>query len=168
MTKKTRVLLFVITALCCISCDRVTKDLAKTHLKFEEPKSYLNNFFRLEYAENTGAALSLGDDLPQPYSFILLSLLPIIFMIGLTIYVLYNIRTFNKLMLFSLSLIIAGGLGNIIDRVLYDRHVTDFMNMGIGNIRTGIFNVADICVTAGVIGIFFSYNSIKKTPEVAV
>ncbi|RVT98216.1 signal peptidase II [Mucilaginibacter limnophilus] len=164
MTKKARIITFVLTGLSCIGCDRVTKDLAKTHLQFEAPKSYLNNFFRLEYVENTGAALSLGDNLPQPYNFILLSLLPIIFMVGLTFYVMRNISTFNKLMLLSLSLIIAGGLGNIIDRILYDRHVTDFMNMGIGNVRTGIFNVADICVTAGAIGILLSYKSQQKLP----
>lgn len=166
MSRRARIITFVLTGLSCIGCDRVTKDLAKAHLQFEAPKSYFNNFFRLEYVENTGAALSLGDNLPQPYSFILLSLLPILFMAGLTFYVLHNIGTFNRLMLLSLSLIIAGGLGNIIDRVLYDRHVTDFMNMGIGNVRTGIFNVADICVTAGAIGILLSYNTMKKKEPV--
>ena len=54
---------------------------------------------------------------------------------------------------------------NIIDRILFDRHVTDFMNLGIQNIRTGIFNVADICVTAGAIGLllFCSDTPAKKT-----
>ena len=50
----------------------------------------------------------------------------------------------------AIALIFSGGIGNIIDRLLYDRHVADFMNVGINNFRTGIFNFADICVTAGV------------------
>ena len=64
--------------------------------------------------------------------------------------------------IFSLAMVFSGGIGNIFDRIVYDRHVTDFMNMGIGNIRTGIFNVADICVTAGVIGLFIFFNDKRK------
>lgn len=162
MQKRIKIIIFVLTAIVSIGCDRVTKDLAKQHLKFEEPKSYFHNIFRLEYAENTGAALSLGDNLPQPYNFILLSLVPLLVMIGLIIYTFYSIRQLNKLRLFALSLIIAGGIGNIIDRILYDRHVTDFMNMGFGDIRTGIFNVADMCVTAGVICLLLTYKAEEK------
>jgi signal peptidase II len=56
-------------------------------------------------------------------------------------------------------------LGNIIDRLVYDRHVTDFMNLGIGSLRTGIFNVADMCVTGGVIGLLIvSYTEKKPEP----
>lgn len=167
MQKRAKLIIFALTALVSIGCDRVTKDLAKEHLKFEAPVSYLNNFFRLEYAENTGAALSLGDNLPQPYSFILLSLLPLLFMLVMLVYIIKNIPQLNRLKLISLTLIFAGGIGNIIDRILYDRHVTDFMNMGFGNIRTGIFNVADICVTGGVIGIFLAYSTEKKATETA-
>ena len=64
---------------------------------------------------------------------------------------------------FSLAMVFSGGIGNIFDRIVYDRHVTDFINMGIGNIRTGIFNVADICVTAGVIGLLIFFNEKEKS-----
>ena len=74
-----------------------------------------------------------------------------------------QLNNFSLLKLLSFSLVIAGGLGNIIDRIVYDRHVTDFMNMGINNIRTGIFNVADVCITAGVIGLFFVYNNRNRS-----
>ncbi|MEO6149080.1 MAG: signal peptidase II [Mucilaginibacter sp.] len=162
MKRSVKIWLFVIIALVSIGCDRVTKDLAKAHLQYEAPKSYFNNMFRLEYVENTGAALSLGDNLSQPYSFILLTLLPLLLMAGLVVFTIYNIRTMDKLQLICLSLIFAGGLGNIIDRIMYDRHVTDFMNMGIGGVRTGIFNVADICVTAGVIGMLLGYRNSRQ------
>jgi signal peptidase II len=109
--------------------------------------------------ENTGAALSLGDDLPRNVSFWLLSVVPLMLLLGLFIYVIMHLGSFRFLKLLSFSMIIAGGLGNIIDRLLYDRHVTDFMNMGISSLRTGIFNVADIYVTAGVIGLLISYNN---------
>lgn len=141
-----------------IGCDRITKDLAKEHLMYSEPLSYLHNTVRLEYVENTGAALSLGDQLSKPVSFWLLSILPLVFLLILFAYTIKNARTFSPFKMLALSLIIAGGLGNIIDRLLYDRHVTDFMNVGINNFRTGIFNVADMCVTAGVIAFLISYK----------
>lgn len=149
-----------------IGCDRITKDLAKEHLMYSEPLSYLHNTVRLEYVENTGAALSLGDQLSKPVSFWLLSILPLVFLLILFAYTIKNARTFSPFKMFALSLIIAGGLGNIIDRLLYDRHVTDFMNVGISNFRTGIFNVADVCVTAGVIAFLISYKENKPILKV--
>jgi signal peptidase II len=132
---------------------------------FHEPISYFHNTVRLEYVENTGAALSLGDQLSKPVSFWLLSVIPLVCLLVLAGYVLAKIHTYNSLKLFSFALIIAGGLGNIIDRLMFDRHVTDFMNIGISNFRTGIFNVADMCVTAGVIGLLFSLREKKETIE---
>jgi signal peptidase II len=128
---------------------------------FHEPISYFHNTVRLEYVENTGAALSLGDQLSKPVSFWLLSVIPLVCLLVLAGYVLAKIHTYNSLKLFSFALIIAGGLGNIIDRLLFDRHVTDFLNVGISNFRTGIFNVADMCVTAGVIGLLLSLREKK-------
>jgi signal peptidase II len=157
-----KVLLFCVTCLAFIGCDRVTKNLAKEHLMFSEPISYFHDTFRFEYAENTGAALSVGDALPQKVSFWLLSILPLIVLLFLFVYVVRQLNNFSLLKLLSFSLVIAGGLGNIIDRIVYDRHVTDFMNMGIKNIRTGIFNVADVCITAGIIGLFIAYTGKHK------
>jgi len=68
--------------------------------------------------------------------------------------------------MFSIALVFSGGIGNIIDRIVFDRHVTDFMNVGFGNLRTGIFNVADMCVTAGVIGLFIFFNDKKHQPTI--
>jgi signal peptidase II len=132
---------------------------------YREPLSYLHNTVRLEYVENTGAALSLGDSLSKPLSFWLLSILPLLFLIVLFIYAIRKIQVLTPLKLMAFSLIFAGGLGNIIDRLLNDRHVSDFMNVGIGSLRTGIFNVADMCVTAGVIVLLVtSYQKEKTTP----
>ncbi len=154
-----KVFLFCFSCTLFIGCDRVTKQMAKEHLMYQEPKSYFYNTFRFEYAENTGAALGLGDSLPKALSFWLLSMVPLAVMIVLFAYVIMQLNKFGFLKLFCFCLILAGGLGNIIDRIVYDRHVTDFMNVGINNIRTGIFNVADVCITAGVIGLLIAYNN---------
>lgn len=160
-----KVSLFCLLSLLFIGCDRITKNLAKEHLMFHAPISYLHNTVRLEYVENTGAALSMGDQLPKRVSFWLLSVFPLIFLLSLSAYVIRKIGDFSTLKLLAFSLIIAGGLGNIIDRILFDRHVTDFMNVGISTFRTGIFNVADMCVTAGVIGLLLSYRGKKEDLE---
>ena len=151
MKTRIKVILFCASSLLFIGCDQVTKSLARHHLMYHEPLSYLHNTVRLEYVENTGAALSLGDNLSKPLSFWLLSMVPLLFLVVLFIYAIRKIRVLTPLKLMAFSLIFAGGLGNIIDRIAFDRHVSDFMNVGIGSLRTGIFNVADMCVTAGVI-----------------
>ena len=153
-----KIFLFCISSFVFIGYDRVTKDMAKEHLKNKQTVSYFHDTFRLEYVENTGAAMSLGDKLPKPMSFLLLSLLPLIFLFILFVYTLKIVREINYPKMFCVALIFAGGMGNIIDRILFDRHVPDFMNLGIQNIRTGIFNFADICVTAGVIGLLLFYR----------
>lgn len=163
MKARVKIILFCLISSSLISCDQITKKLAQDHLMYQASTSYFNDLFRLEYAENTGAALSLGADLPQPYNFVLLSLVPLLFMVMVLIYVFVGMKEFNLLRITAFALVFAGGIGNLIDRIFRDRHVTDFMNLGIYHIRTGIFNVADVCITAGVIILFISFNK-KDNP----
>ncbi|WP_301922962.1 signal peptidase II [Ferruginibacter sp.] len=168
MNKKVKILLFCITCFAFISCDRITKDIAKEHLKNKETFSYLHDTIRLEYVENTGAALSLGDNLSVKTSFWLLSILPLIFLLVLFVYTLKNAQKMKTMKFFFLALLFSGGIENIIDRILFDRHVTDFMNVGFENIRTGVFNVADICVTAGAIGLLLFYKNQQEKETVSL
>jgi len=66
------------------------------------------------------------------------------------LYIAAHSRDIRTSILMSLTLIFAGGIGNILDRLLFDRHVTDFMNIGLPILRSGIFNFADLWITAGV------------------
>ena len=151
MKRSFKPLLFILLSLTLISWDRATKELAKEQLKNKAPLSYFHNTLRLEYVENTGAAMSLGDDLPKTASLWLFSIIPLLILSGVGVYALKNSKQLSVPKMVAIALIFSGGIGNIIDRLLYDRHVTDFMNVGINNFRTGIFNFADVCVTAGVI-----------------
>ena len=163
MKKGLKIFLFCLICLTFISWDRATKDLAKEHLKNKEPVSYLHDSFRLTYVENTGAAMSLGDGLPKAASFWLLSVFPLLFILILVVYIIKNAENFSFPKISAFALIIAGGIGNIIDRLLFDRHVSDFMNIGYKNIRTGIFNFADVCVTAGAIALVLLYRNKKMS-----
>ena len=60
---------------------------------------------------------------------------------------LHNLRLAT---LIALALYIGGGLGNLIDRLFNNGVVVDFMNVGVGSLRTGIFNVADMAIMAAV------------------
>ncbi len=162
MSRKSKIIIFLLCCIISIGADRITKNLAKEHLQDKGELSYFHDTFRLVYVENTGAALSLGDSLPPAASFWLLSMLPLAFLLVVVFYVYRHLDGMTPLRIFSIALIFSGGIGNIIDRVLYDRHVTDFMNMGIGSLRTGIFNVADVCVTAGVIGLLLFRSKQKE------
>ncbi len=161
MTKNVKILLFCLISVAFIGCDQATKELARGHLKNNPDRSYYHDTFRLTYVENTGAFLSMGDNWPKAVSFWLMSILPLLFLIGLFVYGIKKITRLSFISGLPYVLIFSGGVGNIMDRILNDRHVTDFMNIGFKNLRTGIFNVADLYVTAGVIILVFS--SFKKT-----
>jgi len=62
----------------------------------------------------------------------------------------------------GLGLLWAGGASNLIDRLAHDR-VVDFLNVGLGPLRTGIFNVADMAVTAGVLLVLVRQGSKSAT-----
>jgi signal peptidase II len=162
MRSKIKIFLFCISSIVFIGCDRATKDLAKEHLKNKEGVSYLHDTFRLEYAENTGAAMSFGDKLPKTASLLLFSVAPLILLSLLFLYALRHAGNFSYQKIFCIALIFAGGVGNIIDRILFDRHVPDFMIMQIQNFRTGIFNFADVCVTVGAIGLIVFFRDKNK------
>jgi signal peptidase II len=141
-----------------IGCDRVTKQLAKTHLEGREVISYLNDTVRLVYVENPGAAMSFGADWSPALKMWFLTILPTVVLLGVFGYVLLNFRNMHTAVLAALGLIVAGGVGNMIDRFFNNSYVPDFMNLGIEQVRTGIFNVADVCITIGVVMMLFLHR----------
>ncbi len=64
----------------------------------------------------------------------------------------------------GIALIIGGGIGNLIDRLLRNGSVSDFMNMGVGRLRTGIFNFADLFLIAGVVT--FALVQMRKKSDI--
>jgi len=157
MGKLQRFYLVLLVIATSVGCDQVSKDIARSNLKFAPPMSYLGNTFRLQYAENSGAFLSLGSGLSETARTYLFTFVSGGLLVGLLFYILVN-RQFSRRQVIALSLILGGGSGNLIDRILNDGHVIDFMNMGIGSLRTGIFNVADVLIMSGMgLVILFSY-----------
>ena len=143
-----------------VGCDRVTKHLASTHLADKPAQSYLSDTLRLEYAENSGAFLSLGSQLPEPVRFA-------VFRIGigialLTLLVIALRRQWRGLALAGATLIFAGGMSNLIDRLIHG-NVVDFASVGLGVLRTGIFNFADVAILLG--GVLLVIGSSERVRE---
>jgi signal peptidase II len=141
-------LALLVLVLTTIGCDRVTKQLAMGTLAGRGSRSYLSDTLRLEYAENTGAFLSLGENLPGWARRSLFA-----YGTGVLLVVLAAVavrQRWSGAALAGACLIWAGGASNLIDR-LTRGSVVDFLNVGIGPVRTGIFNVADLAVAVGVV-----------------
>lgn len=151
-SKTARILLILFIVLLNIGCDQQTKHIAKENLEhIAGGYSYMNDMFRLIYAENKGAFLSTGSEWSPMVHTIMLKVLPLMLLVGMLIYTLFSKQVDIKHAIF-LSFIIGGGMSNIIDRLFYQGGVIDFMNMGIGSLRTGIFNFADVAIMIGLFG----------------
>lgn len=135
-----------------VGCDQTTKRVAEQTLKGTAMKSMLQDTVRLQYVENRGAFLGFGARFPATVKFWMFSAIPVIVLCLMLLFGLFS-RRMTRLQLLLLMLVVGGGAGNLIDRLVLDGKVTDFLNMGIGSLRTGIFNIADVAIMFGAIGL---------------
>ncbi len=143
-----RLALVLIIVLVNIGCDQATKQLAREQLISAGQLSYLADFFRFSYVENKGAFLSLGASLSGQLRYWALLVLPLALLSGLLAYTVFSGHV-SRRQAVAFSFIIGGGISNVYDRILYGQ-VVDFMNVGLGSLRTGIFNFADVSIMIGL------------------
>jgi len=134
-----RIITILIIIAVTVGIDQWTKVWAVENVKHQPSTEYFNNFFKIVYAENTGAFLGRGSDLGPTAAL-----------------------EMPRLATIAFSLVVGGGISNIADRFLNDGHVVDFMNMGIGGLRTGIFNFADVFIMIGIGMLLFAQLFIKE------
>lgn len=164
-----RWIIFLGTLIFSIVSDQYTKILAVEHIKGKAASIYLNDLFRLVYAENSGAFLGLGSNLPVMWRTAIFSVAVSVFLLGFAIFI-FRKKEMSMLGNVASALVIGGGIGNLIDRIYNGGYVVDFMNMGINQIisfipRTGIFNVADIWIMLGAALLFFAPDFKDKEKE---
>ncbi len=148
--KTNRKILFILVIVCaCVGCDQATKAIAKQHLSAIAPIYALSGTVVLHYTENQGSFLGLGARLPESVRFWVFVVLAGLLVVGMLSFVLIS-RELNSAGIAGSALIIGGGAGNLIDRITHNGAVVDFLNIGIGNVRTGIFNMADVAIMAGI------------------
>lgn len=160
MSTTRRLLLILAILFSCVGCDQVTKSVAKTYLADGHAIVLAGDTVRLQLAKNYGAFLGLGDSIGAARGMLLSGVVGAV-LAALLIY-LFVSKPQNPIVGASVALIVGGGVSNLIDRVRYGGYVVDFLNVGIGSLRTGIFNVADMAIMTGVILWAFSDKLWKK------
>ncbi|NJC24962.1 signal peptidase II [Neolewinella antarctica] len=149
MTKfKARIVPVAIAIVVTVLLDQWTKQLAIEHLLGQPDHLFFGELFRLTFVRNTGAFLSLGSDLGPIFRTLLLEVFPAALLVALLYYI-FKERHLNKWQVVALALIVGGGLSNIVDRLLFG-HVVDMLHMKAFGLQTGIFNVADMAIMAGM------------------
>lgn len=143
-----RIALIAAICLSSVGCDQITKGMAAEYLPREHMLSFLQDTLRIGYTENPGAFLSMGSDLAPEVRFW-------VFIVGVGVLLaamagyLVASKSITKTSLTGFSLLLSGGMSNLFDRVMNNGAVIDFLNVGIGSVRTGVFNVADVANMLG-------------------
>jgi signal peptidase II len=161
MSTSKRLLLIFAILFSCVGCDQASKSVAKAYLAEGHAVVLLGDTVRLELAKNYGAFLSLGASMGEASRGMLMSVGVGAVLAALLAY-LFVTKPENPIVGVAVALIVGGGVGNLIDRLRYGGYVVDFLNVGIGSLRTGIFNVADMAIMLGVVLWAFSDKFWKK------
>ena len=128
--------------------DRWTKWLIDTKLLLNQTIFVIDGFFNITYVRNTGVAFGILDSIQSSFKATILAILTVAAIIAVIV---YSLRTpvSHRLLQLALSLILAGALGNLYDRVNYG-YVIDFIEVYFREYRWPSFNVADSAITTGV------------------
>lgn len=147
-----------------IAIDQISKAIVRVEIAKNEIIPVIGDAFILTNVENRGAFLGMGSDLNETSRLILLLLLPIL-VLGYVIYYILKNKTLDRLSVIAFCCIVGGGIANVYDRIVYGS-VTDFFHIDLGGVfRTGIFNVADMSVTTGMIMLLIASFVHKKKDE---
>ena len=146
--------------------DQATKAWAIKRLKFSGEIEVIKDFFNFSYAQNTGVAFSMFDNGGDAGRFTL-SLLAF-FAAALVLYFFWRTPRNDDRILGALALLLAGILGNVIDRIRLG-FVVDFIDFQFGNWHYPTFNIADIAICTGagllILDMFLTRNDEKKKEE---
>jgi signal peptidase II len=155
-----RVLKVVLLLTSTVVLDQLSKLLARQSLDPTQPIDLLGGFVHFEWVENSGAFLSFGSTWLESIRFYIFTGAVGIFLVWGIYYLIRKDLDFWNFI--GMNLLIGGGIGNLIDRASKGA-VTDFVLLKLGPLHTGVFNVADMFILAGVIILFlFSKNSGNK------
>jgi len=133
-----------IISLVCIIIDQIIKVVITTNVEFAHSINVINNFFRITYLQNTGAAWSILSG-----NRILLIIVTVI-ALGIIYYVFLKDKKIKNYESILLGLLLGGIIGNLIDRVRFG-YVIDYLDFNIFSYHYPVFNFADICIVISII-----------------
>ncbi len=138
--------MLVILTILFVFLDQISKYLSVKYLKGRGPIRIIDNFFNLYYLENRGAAFGILQE-----KRILFLVLTSIIILGLVIFIYRNHRKLNVLNKLALSLLLAGAIGNYIDRFRFG-YVIDFLSLKLFNsYNFPVFNLADVFIVVSTL-----------------
>ncbi|MBC3758085.1 signal peptidase II [Hyunsoonleella sp. SJ7] len=152
-----------ITTIVTIAVDQISKVLVRANVEPGSSSPIVGDYLQLMNVENTGAFLGMGSELNGTLKIILLLVLPVIVLALVMRHILKD-KSLDNWSLFAFASIIGGGIANVYDRFAYGS-VTDFLYLRLNDtLRTGIFNLADLSVTTGmIILVVMMFRNKKKT-----
>jgi signal peptidase II len=162
MTTKQRFVTALLCALAWIIIDQLSKLLLKQILAPGDVVSFLAGSLLVLPTYNHGAFLSLGAGMSDATRNIIFIYGVLAILASLLVWLLRSSRL-GRAEVIAIASILGGGLSNLLDRCVYDGRVFDFLYIGLGPIRTGIFNVADVGLMLGVVLLLLSGVNRKPT-----
>lgn len=126
-----------------VAMDLWTKHLISADLALGQSRKVIENYFSLTLVHNKGAAFGIGNKWAMPF-FVAISFVAIIVVINLYL----RLKVEERLSRWGLTLILAGAIGNLTDRIRLG-YVVDFLDVYVGRHHWPAFNVADSCITTG-------------------
>jgi len=157
-------LVFAAVVAICVGCDQTTKQLAQDALGGVAVVSMAGDAVRFELARNPGAFLSAGAGLPGAVRALLLTgVVPLALVVACAVAARRGFA--SPWSLIGLAALAGGGIGNWIDRLSNGGAVTDFVSLGVGPLRTGIFNFADVCIVAGAVVLVAAGRRSRRDPS---
>lgn len=146
---------YLVFTIVLVLIDQLTKYLTVQNIALGEIVEFIPNVVSFTYLQNTGAAFSILEG--QMWFFYIITIL----VVGFLLYYMYAEAKDNKILGYILALVLAGALGNFIDRLLL-QYVVDMIKLEF--IDFAIFNVADSYLTVGVILlIIYTFYEERKT-----
>lgn len=159
-----RIVLLLFSIVAIIILDQWSKVYVANHFYVGESVKVIDGFMNFTYVRNTGAAFGFGGAFHDWIRYTIFRALPVIACIWLMV-LLFKSYKDNLLLSSAYALILAGAIGNLIDRFRLD-YVIDFFDFYYGTRHFSVFNIADsaISVAAGllIIDYFIERNKDKK------
>jgi signal peptidase II len=146
---KKNILIFFLGVAAVIILDQITKSAITARFIIHESYAVINGFFNLVYVMNPGAAFGFLASASSMFRYIFFTGITIVALV-LILYYLIKSKPRSLLIVSSLTLIFAGAVGNLIDRIRFGA-VVDFLDVYIGSAHWPAFNVADSAITVGAI-----------------
>jgi signal peptidase II len=146
---KKNISIFVLGAAVIVFLDQITKAAILKNFFIHESRPVIDGFFNIVYVMNPGAAFGFLANMSETFRYLFFIGITILVM-ALIIYYIATSKSQNMLYVVSLTLIFAGAVGNLIDRIRFGA-VVDFLDVYIGTAHWPAFNVADSSITCGAV-----------------